>query len=86
MFYNDLIFIADQTLVFDECRGSIFIQIGSLRPTILFIHETIEVKMCFTCKPDAPNTKSITISHCEHSVHKTQPLLHISLLCDANFA
>ena len=72
-----------QVIVFEECSGFIFTQTGifsSLKLTILLIHKTNEVKMCFICKPDATYIKFITINRCEHCVCKIQPLLHAFIM------
>ena len=83
-FCNDLMFIAAQTVVFEECSGFIFIQTEVfcfLKPKVLFINEAIELKKCFICKSDAPVMKSITMNHCDHRVRKIQSLLRLWLVC-----
>ena len=45
--------ITAQAVVFQECNSFISIQLavfGSLKLTILFIHETTEVKIRFICR------------------------------------
>ena len=74
-----LLLIAAHALIFVECSSFIVTQTEvfvSLKPTILFIPDTIEVKMCFVCKPDAPNIIFIKTNHCKHRACKTKTLLH----------
>ena len=55
MFCNYLMLIGVLTIIFEEFNSFIIIQIGVfsfLQPVVLFTHETIEMKMCFICKPD----------------------------------
>ncbi|GBN93209.1 hypothetical protein AVEN_32487-1, partial [Araneus ventricosus] len=49
---------------------------GTPKFPVLFIHESIQVEMCFICEPDAANIKSFIINHCENLVRKVKPLSH----------
>ncbi|GBM27492.1 hypothetical protein AVEN_157195-1 [Araneus ventricosus] len=49
---------------------------GTPKSPVLFIHESIQVEMCFICEPDAANIKSFIINHCENLVRKVKPLSH----------
>ena len=85
MFCNDLMLITAKVIVIEECNCFILIQIGVfvfLKLKFFFIHESIEVKMYFICKPEAPSIKSITINDCEHRVCKIQNFLRNSNGCD----
>ena len=64
---------------------------SSPRSPIFFYHKTTEVKMCFICKPDTANTKSIPINYYEERVLKVESLciqnlqLHWAWLCVVEF-
>ncbi|GBN72553.1 hypothetical protein AVEN_123376-1 [Araneus ventricosus] len=49
---------------------------GTPKSSVLFIHESIQVEMCFICEPDAANIKFFIINHRENLVCKVKPLSH----------
>ncbi|GBN12471.1 hypothetical protein AVEN_118300-1 [Araneus ventricosus] len=60
-----------QWFLFTEMR--IF---GTSKSAVLFIHESIQVEICFMCESCAVNIKSFIINHCENLVRKVKPLSH----------